>query len=441
MSVGLVRFITAGSVDDGKSTLIGRLLFDTKAVLTDQLVALGKTKYARVTSSDAAVDLALLTDGLEAEREQGITIDVAYRYFATAKRKFIVADAPGHEQYTRNLVTGASQVDAAVILVDMSRLDFTSQTLALLPQTIRHSAILKLLGIKHFVFAVNKIDLFQFEESYFQKVSAAIHALAAALELPPFTIIPMAALLGDNVVDRSKHTPWYDGKTLLTHLEDLKLDKVSEDPFLGLRFPVQLVARQDGSRSEDYRGYLGKVESGTVHVGQEIMVMPAGLVANVKKISLAHQPLHVSIDNSVVEASAGQMIALELDSDIDVSRGDMFVAAPSSSARIAKNITADICWLTREPLSLQRKYLFRNTTNQVFAKIKSIEHIFDVLTVTNQSNKETIEMNDIGRIQIALQKNIVADEFNTLAATGAFILIDEVTNHTVGAGMIRSFDE
>jgi sulfate adenylyltransferase subunit 1 len=439
MSSGLIRFITAGSVDDGKSTLIGRLLFDTKAVLTDQLAALGKTKYARVTSTDAAVDLALLTDGLEAEREQGITIDVAYRYFATAKRKFIVADAPGHEQYTRNLVTGASQVDAAVILVDISRLDFTTKKLQLLPQTIRHSAILKLLGVEHFIFAINKMDLFNFEQSYFVKVSEAIEELVKTFQLPPVTMIPIAALLGDNVVDPSKHTPWYLGKTLLAHLEDLKLDNTLSNKNLGLRFPVQLVARQDGSSSEDYRGYLGKIESGAVRVDQEIQILPAGLTAKIKAIHLAHQALNDQQNNAVDAAHAGQMVAIELDRDIDVSRGDMFVAQETgtSPVQISKLITADVCWLNRDALSLQRKYLLRHTTNQVFAKIKAIEHVFDVQTVTNQSNKDVIEMNDIGRIQIHLQKSIVADAFDTLHATGAFILIDEVTNHTVAAGMIR----
>jgi sulfate adenylyltransferase subunit 1 len=438
MSLGLLRFITAGSVDDGKSTLIGRLLFDTKAVLTDQILALGKTKYARVTSSDAAIDLALLTDGLEAEREQGITIDVAYRYFATAKRKFIVADAPGHEQYTRNLVTGASQVDAAVILIDMSRLDFATPTLNLLPQTIRHSAILKLLGIQHFVFAVNKMDLFDFSPSAFEKVSTAIDALQNALQMPPVTIIPMAALLGDNVVDVSARTPWYQGPTLLQHLENLQSAHSKLDQALGLRFPVQLVARQDGSQNQDYRGYLGKIESGAITVGQEIQILPAGLSAKVKTIHLAHQSLQNHADNAVTHALSGQMVAIELDRDVDVSRGDMFVNAQNTDVQVAKSITADICWLNREPLSMQRKYVLRQTSNQVFAKVKAIEHIFDIQTVTNQATKQTIEMNDIGRIELHLQKTIVADTFESLPATGAFILIDEVTNHTVAAGMIRT---
>jgi sulfate adenylyltransferase subunit 1 len=437
MHTGLLRFITAGSVDDGKSTLIGRLLFDTKAILTDQLAALGKTKYARVTSSDAAVDLALLTDGLEAEREQGITIDVAYRYFATAQRKFIVADAPGHEQYTRNLVTGASQADAAVILIDMSRLHLEDAQVQLLPQTIRHSAILKLLGVQHLVFAVNKMDLFNFEQSQFEKVRTAIHDLVKLLNLPEVTIIPIAALLGDNVVDASTRTPWYTGPTLLAHLEQIELQQTLRSTESDLRFPVQLVARQDGSSQEDYRGYLGRIEAGKISVGQMIRIEPEAYEARVKNIQLAHQPLHASNNNSVVQAHAGQVVAIELDRDCDISRGDMFVDAGQHQVFITKQILADICWLSREPLAMQRKYILRQTTHQVTAKIKSIDHVFDVNTVTNKQHQQSIGMNDIGRIQIHLQKNIVADCFDDSVNTGAFILIDEVSNHTVAAGMIR----
>ena len=438
MHTGLLRFITAGSVDDGKSTLIGRLLFDTKAVLTDQLAALGKTKYARVTSSDAAVDLALLTDGLEAEREQGITIDVAYRYFATSKRKFIVADAPGHEQYTRNLVTGASQADAAVVLVDISRLDLNSEKIQLLPQTIRHSAILKLLGIRHLVFAVNKMDLFEYDEQHFQKVSSAIEELKNTLGLQEIQIIPIAALLGDNVVDSSKRMPWYQGPTLLAFLESLEIQAKHSDQKKDLRFPVQLVARQDGSSSHDYRGYLGRIEAGVMEVGQVVKIEPSATEAIVKSIQLAHQNLGLSDNNEVSNAYAGQMVAIELDRDCDVSRGDMLIDATDTQAIITKNIVADVCWLNKEPLSLQRKYILRQTTNQVFAKVKSVEHVFDVTTVTNKQHHEHIQMNDIGRIQIHLQKNIVADQFDDSINTGAFILIDEVNNHTVAAGMIRA---
>jgi len=437
MHTGLLRFITAGSVDDGKSTLIGRLLFDTKAVLTDQLAALGRTKYARVTSSDAAIDLALLTDGLEAEREQGITIDVAYRYFATAQRKFIVADAPGHEQYTRNLVTGASQADAAVILIDISRLDFDTAKIELLPQTIRHSAILQLLGIKHMVFAVNKMDICDFDQTHYKKVCGAIQELVQSLKLPPVTTIPMAALLGDNVVEPSSRTPWYKGPTLLAYLEQIELDAQLSNQTSELRFPVQLVARQDGSSSEDYRGYLGRVEAGVLKVGQEVRIEPAGYEAVIKNIHTAHHLLNQSDNNSVEQAHAGQVVAIELDRDLDISRGDMLLDRSESKSLITKQILADICWLNRDPLSMQRKYILRQTTNQVFAKIKSIDHVFDVSTVTNKQHQENIQMNDIGRVQIHLQKNIVADVFDVSVHTGAFILIDEVSNHTVAAGMIR----
>ena len=437
MHTGLLRFITAGSVDDGKSTLIGRLLFDTKAVLSDQLAALGKTKYARVTSNDAAVDLALLTDGLEAEREQGITIDVAYRYFATSKRKFIVADAPGHEQYTRNLVTGASQADVAVVLVDISRLDLSQPNIQLLPQTIRHSAILKLRGIEHLVFAVNKMDLFEYDQEQFLKVSRAIEELKNTLGLQNITIIPIAALLGDNVVDASSRMPWYRGPTLLAHLENLELKTTLSNQKKDLRFPVQLVARQDGSSSHDYRGYLGRVEAGQIEVGQLLKIEPNATQAIVKSIHIAHQNLGLSENNEVTKAHVGQTVAIELDRDCDVSRGDMFIDASDSQAIITKNMMADVCWLNREPLSLQRKYILRQTTNQVVAKVKSIEHVFDVTTVTNKQHHDNIQMNDIGRIQILLQKNIVADKFDDAIHTGAFILIDEVNNYTVAAGMIR----
>jgi len=447
MSYGVLRFISAGSVDDGKSTLIGRLLYDTKAVLTDQLQALSKTKHARVTASDAAVDLALLTDGLEAEREQGITIDVAYRYFATSKRKFIVADAPGHEQYTRNLVTGASQADVAVILVDVTRVDLSADEPILLAQTKRHSAIVKLLGLRHVAFALNKMDLVRYDEAVFQKIAHALVELSLTLGLPTPQIIPVSALQGDNVVSEGTQTPWYQGPTLLSWLENLDIQKAQEtareNAKIGLRLPIQYVARQDGSAQNDFRGYLGRIESGTIARGQEVSILPSGQSATVAQIYVAneHQANSSELSNEgSASAKAGQVVAISLQEDVDISRGDMIVAAKDEEhlpATLLKHLSADICWLDVEPLSLSRKYILRHTTNTVFAKIKSIDQVLDVQTLSHATQTHPLTMNEIGRLQLTLQKPIVCDPFDRSMSTGVFVLIDEVTNHTVAAGMIR----
>lgn len=443
MSQGVLRFITAGSVDDGKSTLIGRLLYDTKAVLADQLLALSKTKHARVTAKDAEVDLALLTDGLEAEREQGITIDVAYRYFATAQRKFIVADAPGHEQYTRNLVTGASQADVAVILIDATRVDITTNPPTLLAQTKRHSAIVKLLGLRHIVFAINKMDLVNFDETVFHQISGALLDLSNTLGLPKPQIIPVSALQGDNVVTAGTHSPWYQGPSLLAWLEALDVqgeqEKASAASTVGLRMPVQFVARQDGSANDDFRGYLGRIESGQIKRGQLLTILPSGLNAEVSEIHVANDHRAQQGKEGVESAQAGQVVAISLSKDVDISRGDMFVASDevSTAPKLAKQLSADICWLDAEELSLARKYILRHTTNTVFAKIKAVERVLDVKTLSHATDIHALRMNDIGRLQITLQKPIVCDAFDDSAATGAFVLIDEATNHTVAAGMIR----
>ena len=431
----VVRFITAGSVDDGKSTLIGRLLYDTKSILVDQLESLSKTKHARVTSSDAGVDLALLTDGLEAEREQGITIDVAYRYFATPKRKFIVADAPGHEQYTRNLVTGASQSDVAVILVDATRVDLNTSPATLLAQTKRHAAIVHLLGLRHVVFAINKMDLFEFDEKVFNTIKVAIDDLAEKIGLPKPTLIPISALLGANVVTASKHTPWYQGPTLLEWLEGLDTSPESEK--LALRFPVQYVARQDGSASDDFRGYLGEIESGNIRKGQKITVLPGGSEATVAEIYLGNGSDSKG-SNAVDSAQTGQAVAIQLAEDIDVSRGSLFVSAEDHNPPVlSKQLSADLCWLDTEPLSLSRKYALRHTTNTVGAKVKNIQQVLDVQTLSHASDVHALSTNEIGRVDFILQKPIVADLFDQSQRTGAFVLIDEATNHTVAAGMIR----
>jgi sulfate adenylyltransferase subunit 1 len=434
----VVRFITAGSVDDGKSTLIGRLLYDTKSILVDQLESLSKTKHARVTSSDAGVDLALLTDGLEAEREQGITIDVAYRYFSTPKRKFIVADAPGHEQYTRNLVTGASQSDVAVILVDATRVDLNTTPATLLAQTKRHAAIVHLLGLRHVVFAVNKMDLFDFDEKVFNTIKTSIEDLTQKIGLPKPTLIPISALLGANVVTASKNTSWYKGPTLLEWLESLDTSPESEK--LALRFPVQYVARQDGSASDDFRGYLGEIESGSIRKGQKIKILPSGSEATVAEIYLGNRASDKQTNgsNAVDFAETGQAVAIQLLEDIDVSRGSLFISAEDNKPPVlSKQLSVDLCWLDSEPLSLSRKYSLRHTTNTVGAKVKEIQQVLDVQTLSQSSDVHALSTNEIGRVDFVLQKPIAADLFDQSQRTGAFILIDEATNHTVAAGMIR----
>jgi sulfate adenylyltransferase subunit 1 len=426
---GVLRFITCGSVDDGKSTLIGRLLYDTKAVLSDQLQALSKTKHARVTAADAAVDLALLTDGLEAEREQGITIDVAYRYFATAKRKFIVADAPGHEQYTRNMVTGASQADVAILLVDATRVQLDTEPATLLAQTKRHATIVKLLGLRHIAVAVNKMDLLDFDEAIFKKISRAIEDLASALDLPKPAIFPVSALLGDNIVTPTQRFEWYQGPSLLTWLEDLEIELAQR--VQSLRLPIQYVARQDGSAADDFRGYLGRIESGQISKGQRVSILPSGLEATVAQIHISNGKPQV---DGVEQAVAGDVIALSFVEDVDVSRGDMIVESGSQS--LTKQIHAKLCWLDIDPLSTSRKYLLRHTTQTVFAKVKAVTEVFDVQTLSKNTGDQTLAMNGIGTVELVLQKPIMADRFEDLMATGSFVLIDEVTNHTVAAGMI-----
>jgi len=435
MSQGVVRFITAGSVDDGKSTLIGRLLFDTKAVLADQLAALSKTKHARVTATDAAVDLALLTDGLEAEREQGITIDVAYRYFATAKRKFIVADAPGHEQYTRNLVTGASQADVAILLVDATRVDLTLEPVGLLAQTKRHAAIVRLLGLQHIGVAVNKMDLLDFDETVFNRIKASIENLTQTLGLPTPHVFPVSALQGDNIVDKSAKTSWYQGPALLQWLEGLEIS--STQKVNDLRFPIQYVARQDGSAADDFRGYLGRIEAGSIQKGQKVVVLPSNQEATVAEIHVANDHTQTPNPAGSEQALAGQVVAVRLAEDVDISRGDLIVAANAAPPSLAKQLVADICWLDTEPLSLARKYILRHTTNTVFAKVKNIVQVLDVQTLSHATDIHALQMNEIGRVELALQKPIVADHFDDAPSTGAFVLIDEATNHTVAAGMVR----
>jgi sulfate adenylyltransferase subunit 1 len=430
--LGVLRFITAGSVDDGKSTLIGRLLFDSKAVLSDQLSALSRAKNKRTVGDE--IDLSLLTDGLEAEREQGITIDVAYRYFATAKRKFIIADTPGHEQYTRNMVTGASTAHAAIILVDATRVTFKDGVAQLLPQTVRHSAIVKLLGLQHVIVAINKMDLIEFSESRFNEIRDAYVELTRRLGIADVRFVPVSALKGDNIVTASERMPWYAGEPLLDLLEALP---VAQPVDQALRFPVQWVARQDGSQADDFRGYMGRVESGEVKLGDTITVLPANRDATVAEI-IAPVPGGVA---QVDRAFAGQTVTIRLTEDVDVSRGDTFVPRNTSGAKIepAKKLDADLCWFDEEPLSPQRKYLLKQTTNTVFARIGAIKEVLDVHTLLHSVDRHNLTMNDIGRVALTLQKPIVCDAYDTHQGTGAFVLIDEATHHTVAAGMIRAY--
>jgi len=427
--LGVLRFITAGSVDDGKSTLIGRLLYDSKAVLSDQLSALSRAKNKRTVGDE--IDLSLLTDGLEAEREQGITIDVAYRYFATAKRKFIIADTPGHEQYTRNMVTGASTAHAAIILIDPTRVTVENGVTQLLPQTKRHSAIVKLLGLQHVIVAINKMDLVDYSEATFDLIREAYVALARQLGLNDVRFVPVSALKGDNIVAASERMPWYAGEPLLDVLEQLPVAQATGE---ALRFPVQWVARQDGSSADDFRGYMGRVEAGEVKVGDAISVLPAGRSATVAEI-IAPVPGGTA---QVDRAFAGQTVTIRLAEDVDVSRGDTFVPA-SDSTQPAKKLEADLCWFDDEPLSPQRKYLLKQTTSTVFAKIGAVKQVLDVHTLSHATDRHELAMNDIGRVALSLQKPLVCDLYDANPGTGAFVLIDEATHHTVAAGMIRAF--
>ena len=419
-----LRFITAGSVDDGKSTLIGRLLYDSKALLTDQIKTLNAGKEK---GNKEAIDFSILTDGLEAEREQGITIDVAYRYFSTAKRKFIIADTPGHEQYTRNMVTGASTASAAIVLIDASQLNFNEKPLQLLPQTKRHSAILRQLNCPHILVAVNKMDLLDYSEEKFNAIVEEYRQLAAQLGLKDVHFVPVSALLGDNLVYVSESTPWYQGEPLLTILENLpSVDEVSHSN-ADLYFPVQLVVRQDADKADDFRGYQGRIERGSVQLGQTIRIEPNGLTAKVTEI--------ITPKGEVTQAVAGEVITLRLDRDIDISRGDLFVDE-SSPLTPQKQLEATICWFDERPLNTARKYLLKHGTQTVFAKISEIESVLNVHILEQESGATALKMNDIARVRLSLQKPIVATTYEENIAGGAFILVDEATYNTVAAGMI-----
>ena len=413
---GLLRFLTCGSVDDGKSTLIGRLLYDTKAILADTLTAIERTSQKR---GMGAVDLSLLTDGLQAEREQGITIDVAYRYFSTGTRKYIIADAPGHEQYTRNMVTAASTANLAIILIDARK--------GVLTQTRRHSKLASLVGIPHLVVAVNKMDLVDYSQEAYEKIKADYLEFAAKVGIDDVRFIPLSALNGDMIVERGDALSWYDGPTLLEILENAPAAHTEHDePF---RFPVQFVCRpQDSANPElhDYRGFMGRVESGTIKVGDAVTVLPNGRESTVKAIQIGG----VDIDEAIHE----QSVTLLLADEIDTSRGDMIVKSEEAPT-VVKEIRATVCWLAENPLDRARTYLIRHTTRDAKAKLTAIEHRLDVNTLENLP-ADKLAMNDIAVVNFKLAQALFVDPYQANRATGAFIVIDESNNNTVGAGMI-----
>ncbi|CAH1201995.1 sulfate adenylyltransferase subunit 1 [Candidatus Nitrotoga sp. BS] len=410
----LLRFITAGSVDDGKSTLIGRLLHDSKSIFEDQLSAITKTSERR--GGMGAVDLSLLTDGLQAEREQGITIDVAYRYFATPKRKFIIGDTPGHEQYTRNMVTAASTANLTVILIDARK--------GVLTQTRRHTYIASLVGVPHIVLAVNKMDMVDYSEETFDAICAEYRAFAAQLGLHDMTCIPMSALNGDMVVERGENLNWYQGSPLLELLENVVIDyDINTTDF---RYPVQWVCRPQTQEYHDFRGYMGRIESGVITVGDEITIQPSGRTTKVKEI--------VTYDGNLQSARAPQSVTLTLTDEIDISRGDMFVMS-ATMPQVSKEFEAMLCWLSELPLDLNRKYIIKHTTRVVKCSFARLDYRVDVNTL-EQHSSATLNMNDIARVAMKVQLPLVFDSYIKNRFTGSFIVIDEATNNTVAAGMI-----
>jgi sulfate adenylyltransferase subunit 1 len=415
-SDSLLRFMTCGSVDDGKSTLIGRLLFDTKTILADALNQIEKTSKKRGME---AVDLSLLTDGLQAEREQGITIDVAYRYFSTGTRKYIIADSPGHEQYTRNMVTAASTANLAIILIDARR--------GVLTQTRRHSYLAKLVGIPHLVVAVNKMDLVGHDQAVFDRICGEYRTFADEIGLGDVRFIPMSALNGDNIVDRGEAMPWYSGPTLLDVLEAAPAAHTERAE--AFRFPVQYVCRpqaSDDPELHDYRGFMGRVESGAVRVGDRVTALPSGQSSVVKRIELGA----VSLPEAIHE----QSVSLLLEDEIDVSRGDMLVPS-DEQPMVTKEIEGMVCWFSETPLSPARTYLVRHTTRTSKAKVAAIDYKVDVNTLA-QEPATALAMNDMARIRLRLAQPLAVDPYSDNRATGAFIVIDETTNNTVGAGMV-----
>jgi sulfate adenylyltransferase large subunit len=415
-SMDLLRFATAGSVDDGKSTLIGRLLLDSKSIFEDQLEAVEATSQSRGYDY---TDLALLTDGLRSEREQGITIDVAYRYFATPTRKFIIADTPGHVQYTRNMVTGASTADLGLVLVDARQ--------GLTEQSHRHAVILSLLRVPHLVLAVNKMDLVDYDEEIYKKIHEQFTSFATKLNIPDLEIIPISALKGDNVVNRSENMPWYEGPSLLHHLENVHV--ASDRDLVDARFPVQFVVRPKSDEFHDYRGYAGQVAGGVFKPGDDVLVLPSGMTSKVAGIDL--------FDKEISEAFPPMSVTLRLEDDVDVSRGDM-ICRPQNAPKPSQDIDAMICWMTPEPLKPRQKLAIKHTTRTGRALVKDIQYRMDVNTLHRDQETKELGLNEIGRVQLRTTVPLLCDAYSKNRTTGSFILIDEATGVTVGAGMINS---
>ena len=415
----MLRFTTAGSVDDGKSTLIGRLLHDTKSVYEDQLASIKASRVNR--AGNGLVDLSLLTDGLKAEREQGITIDVAYRYFSTSKRKFIIADTPGHEQYTRNMATGASTAEVAIVLIDAKAF---AKAGGLLPQSRRHTYIASLLRIPHVVAAVNKMDLVDYSSEVFDKICAEFTTLAAQLHLDSIEIIPVSALVGDNVVDRSTNMPWYTGPTLLDYLETVPLS-ITEAAHGPLRFPIQLVVRPNA----DFRGFAGRVERGEIRPGLRVRALPSGRTTTVKRV--------VTYDGDIPVAAYPQSVTVELEDEIDLSRGEMLVADTETAPTTSTAFRAMVVWMHEQPLDPGQTYLLKHTTRTVRATVRSIGYRVDVNT-TEHHNAARLQMNDIAEVDFDSSLPLFFDPYTDSRNMGAFILIDPITNATVAAAMLLS---
>jgi len=411
----LLRLATAGSVDDGKSTLIGRLLYDSKAIFEDQLEAVERTSRQR---GDEYVDLALLTDGLRAEREQGITIDVAYRYFATPKRKFIIADTPGHIQYTRNMVTGASTANLALVLVDARK--------GLVEQSRRHAFIASLLRIPHLVLCINKMDLVDYDQETFERIKTEFREFAARLDISDLTFVPISALHGDNVVDRSANMPWYEGTSLLHHLEEVHI--ASDRNLIDVRFPVQYVLRPKSDDFHDYRGYAGTMAGGVLKPGDDVVALPSGFTSRVARID--------TFDGPVDEAYSPMAVSVLLEDDIDISRGDM-ICRPQNRPETGQDIDATVCWMSESSiLAPGAKLALKHTTRSVRALVKDLHYRLDINTLHRDEAASELTLNEIGRVSLRTTAPLFFDEYRRNRTTGSFILVDEATNETVGAGMI-----
>jgi bifunctional enzyme CysN/CysC len=410
----LLRFATAGSVDDGKSTLIGRLLYDSKAIFEDQLEAVERTSRQR---GETGTNLALVTDGLRAEREQGITIDVAYRYFATPRRKFVIADTPGHVQYTRNMVTGASTADLALVLVDARN--------GIVEQSRRHAFLASLLRVPHLVVCINKMDLVGYDQDVFDSIKNEFRAFAMKLDVTDLAFVPISALHGDNVVHRSANMPWYEGSSLLHHLEEVHI--ASDRNLIDARFPVQYVIRPRDDSLHDYRGYAGQVAGGVLKPGDEVVALPSGFTSTIEAIETS--------DGPVAEAFSPMSVTVRLKDDLDVSRGDM-LCRPSNRPTVGQDVEAMICWLTETPLRIRGRYAIKHTTREARALVSDLQYRLDVNTLHRDESADTLSLNEIGRVTLRTTTPLFYDEYRRNRATGSFILVDEATNATVAGGMI-----